>query len=314
MDRGHSIMPIPVSADIAEAETHAVARERAETDTIASASDKTASRDKHSAVHMRNAHVLARAASERLGIAHRRDNRSAETPAAQRERVQASNLATPVVRSGPILMPAVDLVAVNQCSGNSRGFFQPRVSGGQWSNGAMGNARWTGVRLKDVLDRARIMVRSCGPAVPPHNNPGVLLGTAMGAAALKGRDKVTVIASPGVASFGAWAEQLIAESTGKVGKGLMAPSLARAKSDKVSVSIGHPQQNQLREALRALRNKVTAEADYVGDRFADEARKIHFGEVDPRGIYGEATREEVASLVEEGVDFMPLPSIPEEHN
>ena len=100
----------------------------------------------------------------------------------------------------------------------------------------------------------------------------------------------------------------------KVGKGLMAPSLARAKSDKVSVSIGHPQQNQLREALRALRNKVTAEADYVGDRFADEARKIHFGEVDPRGIYGEATREEVASLVEEGVDFMPLPSIPEEHN
>ena len=100
----------------------------------------------------------------------------------------------------------------------------------------------------------------------------------------------------------------------KVGKGLMAPSLARAKSDKVSVSIGHPQQNQLREALRALRNKVTAEADYVGDRFADEARKIHFGEVDPRGIYGEATREEVASLVEEGVDFMPLPSMPEEHN
>lgn len=110
VDRGPSIMPIPVSADIAEAETHAVARERAETDTIASASDKTASRDKHSAVHMRNAHVLARAASERLGIAHRRDNRSAETPAAQRERVQASNLATPVVRSGPILMPAVDLV------------------------------------------------------------------------------------------------------------------------------------------------------------------------------------------------------------
>lgn len=110
VDRGPSIMPIPVSADIAEAETHAVARERAETDTIASASDKTASRGKHSAVHMRNAHVLARAASERLGIAHRRDNRSAETPAAQRERVQASNLATPVVRSGPILMPAVDLV------------------------------------------------------------------------------------------------------------------------------------------------------------------------------------------------------------
>jgi hypothetical protein len=103
-------------------------------------------------------------------------------------------------------------------------------------------------------------------------------------------------------------------NSGKVDKGLMAPSVSRAYSDKVTVSIGHPQQNQLREALRALRNKVTAEADYVGDKFADEARKIHFKEIDARGIYGEATREEVASLVEEGVDFMPLPSVPEEHN
>jgi hypothetical protein len=103
-------------------------------------------------------------------------------------------------------------------------------------------------------------------------------------------------------------------NSAKIGKGLMAPMVSRANSDKVSVSIGHPQQNQLRDALRALRNKVTTEADYVGDKFADEARKIHFKEVDPRGIYGEATREEVASLVEDGVDFMPLPSVPEEHN
>jgi DMSO/TMAO reductase YedYZ molybdopterin-dependent catalytic subunit len=51
-------------------------------------------------------------------------------------------------------MPTVEVAAVNQCSGNSRGFFGPRVPGGQWANGAMGNARWTGVRLRDVLDRA----------------------------------------------------------------------------------------------------------------------------------------------------------------
>src|SRR6266481_4913904 len=50
----------------------------------------------------------------------------------------------------------VELAAVNQCSGNSRGFFNPRVPGGEWANGAMGNARWTGVRLKDVLDRAGV--------------------------------------------------------------------------------------------------------------------------------------------------------------
>jgi len=51
-------------------------------------------------------------------------------------------------------MPRVELAAVNQCSGNSRGFFLPRVAGAQWAHGAMGNASWTGVRLSDVLDRA----------------------------------------------------------------------------------------------------------------------------------------------------------------
>jgi len=64
-------------------------------------------------------------------------------------------------------MPRVEVVAICQCSGNSRGFFQPRVSGAQWENGAMGNARWTGVRLRDVLDRAgvkagAVAVRSSG--------------------------------------------------------------------------------------------------------------------------------------------------------
>jgi DMSO/TMAO reductase YedYZ molybdopterin-dependent catalytic subunit len=71
-------------------------------------------------------------------------------------------------------MPRVDLAAVNQCSGNSRGFYSPRVPGAQWAHGAMGNARWTGVRLKDVLDRAgvksgAVQVRFTGldePVVP----------------------------------------------------------------------------------------------------------------------------------------------------
>jgi DMSO/TMAO reductase YedYZ molybdopterin-dependent catalytic subunit len=53
-------------------------------------------------------------------------------------------------------LPSVQLAAVNQCSGNSRGFFQPRVPGGEWANGAMGNALWTGVRLRDVLDKAGV--------------------------------------------------------------------------------------------------------------------------------------------------------------
>lgn len=53
-------------------------------------------------------------------------------------------------------MPRMEIAAVNQCSGNSRGLFAPPVAGAQWANGAMGNARWTGVRLKDVLDRAGV--------------------------------------------------------------------------------------------------------------------------------------------------------------
>ena len=71
-------------------------------------------------------------------------------------------------------LPQVELAAVNQCSGNSRGYFQPRVPGAQWSHGAMGNAKWTGVRLRDLLDRAgvkagAIQVRFSGldePVVP----------------------------------------------------------------------------------------------------------------------------------------------------
>ena len=71
-----------------------------------------------------------------------------------------------------LALPRVELAAVNQCSGNSRGFFQPRVPGGEWGNGAMGNARWTGARLKDVLDRAgvkagAVQVRLKGLDTPP---------------------------------------------------------------------------------------------------------------------------------------------------
>src|SRR3984957_20049507 len=78
-----------------------------------------------------------------------------------------------------------------------------------------------GIDLRTVLKHTLSMVRSCGPDVPPHENPGVQLGLAMGLAGLEGRDKVTISSSKKIADFGAWAEQLIAESTGKDGKGLV---------------------------------------------------------------------------------------------
>jgi transaldolase/glucose-6-phosphate isomerase len=78
-----------------------------------------------------------------------------------------------------------------------------------------------GIDVRSLIEHALAMVRSCGPDVPPHENPGVQLGLAMGLAGLEGRDKVTIFSSKSVADFGAWAEQLIAESTGKEGKGLV---------------------------------------------------------------------------------------------
>jgi transaldolase/glucose-6-phosphate isomerase len=78
-----------------------------------------------------------------------------------------------------------------------------------------------GIDLARFLDATEIMMRSCGPDVPPAANPGVQLGVALGVAAKAGRDKVTILAGPGLEDFGAWAEQLIAESTGKQGHGLI---------------------------------------------------------------------------------------------
>ena len=79
-----------------------------------------------------------------------------------------------------------------------------------------------GLDVKRLLETAQPMERACGADVPPAENPGVQLGVAMGVAATRfGRDKVTIIASPGIADLGAWLEQLLAESTGKQGRGLI---------------------------------------------------------------------------------------------
>jgi transaldolase/glucose-6-phosphate isomerase len=78
-----------------------------------------------------------------------------------------------------------------------------------------------GVDVEELLERAMEMASSCADSVPPETNPGVWLGAVMGRLALKGRNKLTLITSPKVATFGYWVEQLIAESTGKQGKGIV---------------------------------------------------------------------------------------------
>jgi transaldolase/glucose-6-phosphate isomerase len=78
-----------------------------------------------------------------------------------------------------------------------------------------------GVNVERLLDNAMAMVEACAGCVPARDNPGVVLGCILGVAARMGRDKLTLVASPGIAAIGAWLEQLVAESTGKQGKGII---------------------------------------------------------------------------------------------
>jgi hypothetical protein len=100
----------------------------------------------------------------------------------------------------------------------------------------------------------------------------------------------------------------------KVQKALMAPAVSTGrKREKIALAMGEAQKQAMAQ-LKALSQKMRENADYVGDKFAEEARKIHFGETDARGIYGEATPEEAKGLIEDGVEFMPIPVFPEDSN
>ncbi|HEY1746076.1 MAG TPA: DUF1178 family protein [Xanthobacteraceae bacterium] len=84
--------------------------------------------------------------------------------------------------------------------------------------------------------------------------------------------------------------------------------------EKATVAIMSSQERELRKKLKELRDHVTRNADYVGQRFPEQARKIHYGEVEHRSIYGEASPEEAKELHEEGIAFHPLPILPDELN
>ena len=103
-------------------------------------------------------------------------------------------------------------------------FFGRPSIGGRYSalsNFGMVPAAVIGIDTKKFLDRAQEMVEACGPSATVEQNPGAVLGIILGTAATAGHDKVTIVTSPDISDLGAWLEQLLAESTGKVGKGII---------------------------------------------------------------------------------------------
>ena len=109
----------------------------------------------------------------------------------------------------------------------------------------------------------------------------------------------------------------------KIEKAIMAPQLAntrkRGKSVVTSaptepVAMLSPQETELRQKLKEIRDHLTKNSEHVGPKFSEEARKMHYGEIEHRSIYGEASPEQAKELAEEGVEFHPLPVLPDERN
>lgn len=108
-------------------------------------------------------------------------------------------------------------------------------------------------------------------------------------------------------------------NSARVEKQIMAPSVAR--KDKAPeapapqpVAVLSDREREIRAALRALREHVMKNAENVGKGFVEEARKMHYGETEERSIYGEADLAEARALLEEGIDVLPLPAVPDDRN
>jgi hypothetical protein len=93
-----------------------------------------------------------------------------------------------------------------------------------------------------------------------------------------------------------------------------APPEGPAPAEKAPVAMISPQEHEFRKKLREIREHLTKNSDYVGQKFPDEARKMHYGDIEHRSIYGEASPQEAKDLHDEGIEFHPLPVLPEERN
>jgi len=98
----------------------------------------------------------------------------------------------------------------------------------------------------------------------------------------------------------------------QIGKSLMAPAVAVSKEMPARPLAMDPEKREMMRKLRDFVKTVKQNSEDVGDRFADEARKIHHGESEARGIIGQASSDDAKSLIDEGIDIAPLPDFPED--
>ena len=105
-------------------------------------------------------------------------------------------------------------------------------------------------------------------------------------------------------------------SSSRIEKALMRPSVstARKKDQMMQISNVQKAQKELMEKVRQLRDEVVKNGENVGQRFPEEARKIHYGEAEARGIFGSASVEDAKELIDEGIEVMPLPVLPDDQN
>jgi hypothetical protein len=93
-----------------------------------------------------------------------------------------------------------------------------------------------------------------------------------------------------------------------------APTAVETSQENSPVAMISPQEQEFRVKLKELREHLTKNSDNVGTKFPDEARKMHYGEIEHRSIYGEATPKDAKEMLDEGIEFHPLPVLPEERN
>ena len=103
-------------------------------------------------------------------------------------------------------------------------------------------------------------------------------------------------------------------SSCSISKSLMAPGIPKKTNTKNGNVIANSSSSTLNNAIRKIRNEIKKNSEYVGDKFPEEARKIHYNEAEMRSIYGEASKKEITDLVDEGIDIIQITEIPDDKN